>query len=493
VLVNQKESIMSLNRRSFIKKAAAGVALSALPGMKLLAAGNTSVFSKAESKLPSLQFDVIVVGAGPSGIPAAIAAAREGVKVALIEEDMSVGGAPVDMYVTYLCGAPRIGVFNEVMQSLNNHHSLGVSPSPTLGRWLWDNKNHWWLPSSFSSVLHAMIAAEKNITLMCGTPVVDAIFSEKGNRTVVSGVKVMRMGILQEIKAPVTIDATGTGLVAAQAGCEYFFGSDAKSDFNESIGLEKSDGRVQPCTLMYISQRTKSSVEFPKEFFRTGVLDNDTPKWVPQQSAHEFREKDTGIYLHWGATIPCHDTTDPVQVAESHRLAYNKLAPQLNALHEAGYATHVAPKIGIRECRRIRGEYVLTVDDILNKVMPDDKVADAWYSLDAWGMNISEKIKNGVGPYGIPYRSLIPRNTEGLLTAGRIISGTRLAMSSYRVQPICGTIGEAAGTAAAMAVKNKTALRNIEIRSLQNRLQEKGLFDWYRNIGMKVNNMPWNQ
>ena len=66
-------------------------------------------------------------------------------------------------------------------------------------------------------------------------------------------------------------------------------------------------------------------------------------------------------------------------------------------------------------------------------------------------MNVDPKIKNSVGPYGIPYRSLIPVNTEGLLTAGRIISGTRLAMSSYRVQPICATIGEAAGTAAAMA------------------------------------------
>ena len=86
--------------------------------------------------------------------------------------------------------------------------------------------------------------AEKNITLMCGSPVVDAVVETKGNRNRVTGVCVMRQGMLQKVSAPVTIDATGTGLLAAKAGCEYFYGSDARKDFNESIGLEKSDGRV---------------------------------------------------------------------------------------------------------------------------------------------------------------------------------------------------------------------------------------------------------
>ncbi|MEB3375694.1 FAD-dependent oxidoreductase [Bacteroides sp. CR5/BHMF/2] len=89
---------------------------------------------------------------------------------------------------------------------------------------------------------------------------------DKGNRNRVTGVCVMRQGMLQKVSAPVTIDATGTGLLAAKAGCEYFYGSDARKDFNESIGLEKSDGRVQPCTMMYISQRTRSDAEFPATY-----------------------------------------------------------------------------------------------------------------------------------------------------------------------------------------------------------------------------------
>jgi hypothetical protein len=245
--------------------------------------------------------------------------------------------------------------------------------------------------------------------------------------------------------------------------------------------------------MMYISQRTRSDAEFPRHIFKTGVLDHDQEKWVTQQTEEEFRKIDSGIYLHWGATVECTDTTDPVLVADAHRRAMKKLEPQFEALNRAGYVTHVAPKIGIRECRRIKGEYVLTVDDVLKGVMHDDKIADAWYSLDPWGMNVDPKIKNSVGPYGIPYRSLIPVNTEGLLTAGRIISGTRLAMSSYRVQPICATIGEAAGTAAAMAALQKTSVRNLDVRRLQNRLDEKGLFDWYRHVNMNVNNKPWKK
>jgi hypothetical protein len=477
---------MSISRRQFLLNLGMGTIWASLPSSDLFSSNILNKKVCNLSNLPLLHCDVIVVGAGPSGIPAAIAAAREGAKVILLEEDMLPGGAPVDMYVTYMCGAPRIGIYNDIIRKLNVKHSLSISPSSTLGDWLWDNKQHWWLPSSFAQVVFEMIHSEKNITLMCGSPVVDVLLKSDGNRNRVLGVCVNRQGMVQIIKAPITIDATGTGLVSAKAECDYFYGSDSRKDFNESIGLNKSDGKVQPCTMMYISQRTHSDSKFPINLFKTGVLDNDQFKWASQQTESEFRSIDTGIYLHWGKTIECSDTTDSVLVAEAQRQALERLDPQIKVLNKAGFVTHIAPKIGVRECRRIKGEYVITVDDIINGVMPDDKVADAWYSLDPWGMNIDEKIKQSVGPYGIPYRSLIPVHTEGLLTAGRIISGTRLAMSSYRVQPICATIGEAAGTAAAMVSLNKTEVRDIDIRLLQHKLEQKGLFSWYNHINMKV-------
>jgi len=484
---------MQFDRRKFLKSAGLGLAGLTLGNVKILAQQNITKGEIKRNYLPDLNADVIVVGAGPSGIPAAIAAAREGAKVLLLEEDWTPGGAPVDMYVTFMCGAPRTGVYLETVKELNKNHSLGIEPSKTFGNYAWDNKNHWWMPSSYSRVWNGMLTAEKNITLMCGCRVVDTMVTAKGNRNTVNGVVMMRNEMYQKVYAPVTIDATGTGLISAKAGCDFFYGSDAKKDFNESIGLDKSDGRVQPCTQMFISQRTKSGTEFPREAFKTGVLLYDDSKWETQLTAEEAAKKDAGIYLHWGSTVQVADTTDPVQVAAAQMEALNKMQPKLEALQKAGYTSHIAPKIGVRECRRIRGEYVLTVDDVLKGVFHDDHVADAWYSLDPWGMKVDEKIKQSVGPYGIPYRSLIPLNTEGLLTAGRIISGTRLAMSSYRVQPICSTIGEAAGTAAAMASLNKTGVRNIDIRTLQHKLEAKGLFDWYNSVNMNVNNKPWKK
>jgi len=484
---------MSFDRRKFLKSAGMGVAGLALGNVQLIAQQSIVKEDTKRNYLPTLKADVIVVGAGPSGVPAALAAAREGAKVILLEEDLTPGGAPVDQYVTFMCGAPRVGIYLETVKELNKKQSLGTTPSSTFGEYAWDGKNHWWMPSSYSRVWNAMITAEKNLTLMCGCRVVDVLMSTKGNRNTVNGVIMMRNQLYQRVEAPVTIDATGTGLVAAKAGCSFFYGSDAKKDFNESIGLEKSDGRVQPCTQMFISQRTRSNTEFPREVFKTGVLLYDDPKWETHMTPEEAAKKDAGIYLHWGATVPVVDTTDPIQVADAQRDAIEMLKPKFQALQEAGYVSHIAPKIGVRECRRIRGEYVLTVDDVLKGVFHDDHIADAWYSLDPWGMKIDEKIKQSVGPYGIPYRSLIPLNTEGLLTAGRIISGTRLAMSSYRVQPICGTIGQAAGTAAAMAALNNTGVRNLDVKSLQLKLDKLGLFDWYKNVKMEVKNKPWRK
>ena len=302
---------MTMNRRQFLKNMGIGAAGAALPGVSMFAANEAmNPQDKSLFKLPELHCDVIVVGAGPAGIPAAVAAAREGAKVILLEEDMMPGGAPVDMYVTYMCDAPRVGVFIDMVRELNQKHSLSITPSSTFGQWAWDNKQHWWLPSSFAQVVYGIMKAEKNITLMCGSPVVDAVVETKGNRNRVTGVCVMRQGMLQKVSAPVTIDATGTGLLAAKAGCEYFYGSDARKDFNESIGLEKSDGRVQPCTMMYISQRTRSDAEFPRHIFKTGVLDHDQEKWVTQQTEEEFRKIDSGIYLHWGCLLYTSDAAD---------------------------------------------------------------------------------------------------------------------------------------------------------------------------------------
>lgn len=465
------------SRRKFIKTSAAGLAIGLLNPMDLLA-------SQAPDKAPkspytSLDFDVIVVGAGASGIPAAIAAAREGAKVALLEEDMSPGGAPIDNFVTFICGAPRVGLFQKMVWTLNQHHTLAGSPVASFGKDGMDGKNHWWHPTAYLYVIRKMLAEQPNITLMCGAHVVDAIVKEKGNRNLVQGVRIMRNGVLQDIYAKVTIDATGMGLVSERAGAQVLFGREGKSDFNESLGLEKGDGRTQPCTWMFISQRIRKDAVLPREALKGGTVEDDLNKWVMKNERDEMIRRDAGIYLHWGSTVHCKDTRDPIELGKAQMECFDKLQDEIPALEAAGFSCNLAPRMGIRECRRIKGEYVLSLSDIQEGRFPDDRIADAWYDLDPWGMNLTREQKK-VPPYGIPYRSLIPQGIEGLLTAGRIISGTHIAASSYRVQPICSNTGEAAGTAAAMAALNNTSVRSIDIKQLQHKLDGYGLFEKFK-------------
>jgi hypothetical protein len=249
---------------------------------------------------------------------------------------------------------------------------------------------------------------------------------------------------LQDIFGKVIIDATGTGEVSAKSGCQIMYGSEAKSDYNESVGLEVSDGRVQNCTWMMMSQRLRKDAVLPIDDLGISGLEDNFEYWASKKYKAEMLKQDAGIYMHWGATVTCKNTLDPVELAFSQQECLEQLVPRMRLLYNAGFTVHLAPKMGVRECRRIKGEYILTVDDLIQGKMPDDKVADAWYSLDVWGMKLPKEIIH-TPPYGIPYRSLIPLGMDGLLTAGRIISGTRLAHSSYRVQPICAGIGQAAG------------------------------------------------
>ncbi|MDD4922557.1 MAG: FAD-dependent oxidoreductase [Bacteroidales bacterium] len=459
-------------RRDFLRKMGAGAAVGMI-SPHMMFAQSPEKASRIPT-LPALEADVVVVGAGPSGVPAAIAAARAGAKVILLERDMTPGGAPVNMYVSMLCGGPRVGIYREMAQKLNAEHTITGAPLADFGQDGANNKNHWYLPSSYILVISQMIAAEKNIQLLCGTEVDEVIVETKGNRNTVKGVRVKRFGsVLQDIKAKVTIDATGTGLIGELSGAPAMYGRDGRAAFSETIGTTEKDEKVQRCTWMYISQRLKPDAVMPWAQLKSkGMVEDDLDHWVKGEDTN----RKAGIYLHWGATVICEDTRDPVAIAEAQRKGLQTIIlPDSKILHDAGFMMHLAPRLGVREVRRIQGEYVLTVDDLKKGTYAEDTIAYSAYGLDAWGENIPKE-ESKTKPYGIPYRCLLPLHVDGLFIVGKSISGTHLAASSYRVQPIVSSIGEAAGTAAAMAVQKNTSIRNVDIKELQKKLTLQGLF-----------------
>lgn len=299
----------------------------------------------------ALKTDVLVVGAGASGVPTAIAAARNGAETVLLEDDAVPGGAPVDMYVAGPCGNPQVGIYREMLDRLNARHNFSLHP---------ERRATWFLPSSYVRVIMEMFRELPKLKLMAGVRVVRALVSE-GARNRVEGVTIQRAGgATQDILAQVVVDATGIAEVADMAGC-----------------------------------------------------------------------------------------------------------PSMT----------LAPKLGVREARRIIGEHVITVNDLVTPMWPGDVVSVGRYGIDAWGDKdaAAKPIKIPERGYGIPYRALLVRGIHNLLVVGKAVSSTHLAQSAIRVQPIVSQMGQAAGTAAALAVADKTGLRSIDVAQLQHKLRNAGM------------------
>lgn len=408
--------------------------------------------------------DVLVIGAGASGIPAAVMAARQGVSVVLVEEDQMPGGAPVDNYVSFLCGGPRLGIYRETVERLNLTDDL--SGRPVKGFDAGVHSEYWYMPSAYIGVSLALLAAEKNIRLVCGVAIDGALLADAPARQRVLGATGhSSSGRAFEFRAKVTIDATGVGLFAERAGCEARYGRDSRAEFGESAAPEKADSKTMPCTWMYISQRVRPGDTVNRDLIRPGAGFVDPGLGWANEHDPEYRRRNTGIYLHWGSTVDCADTRDSFALAEAQRQAWANVQPDLEVLRAAGYELHFAPRIGVRECRRIMGECVVTQQDLVEGRYPDDTVAKCDYFLDLWGEDLISHHHEVHA--GIPYRALIPRGVDGMLVAGKCISGTHVALSAYRVQPIMAGVGQAAGAAAALAASLDTSVRDVPVARLR--------------------------
>ncbi len=427
------------------------------------------------SSYADLEADVLVVGAGASGLPAAIGAARAGANVICIEEDPVIGGAPSDYYVCLFYGRPISGVNAEL------EHLLKSKYAPTL-------RAKFFLPSGYQRAWGELIAGEPNLRVITGARAVGVRDTPGTGTPAVSGVRVEVLpGASFHISARVTIDCTGSGIICELAGCSVMYGREAQSDFDEERAPERADESVQACTWMYFIQGIPGAERPDGADWRprgvhvnVGIPFPDAERDPPPDSVLPG-ESNPELYLQWGGGgggFPGYDTRDPLSLARAHADAYRVLEPELRQLHENGYTVHLAPRIGVRECRRVVGEHVMTESDIACETFPDDTIAVGEYGFDIWPKGAKEgggsRYKKTRYPwrFGIPYRALVPSGVDGLLVAGKCMSGTHLAQSSFRVMPIAGSTGQAAGVAAALSAKGGVAPRGVDPEDVRDILRQ---------------------
>ncbi|MFO7870577.1 MAG: FAD-dependent oxidoreductase [Kiritimatiellia bacterium] len=408
-------------------------------------------------------FDLIVVGAGTGGWPAAVGAARAGASVLLLEEDEFAGGAPVDNYITMPCGEYVTGVYAELIEALERRHRLPVAEHGPIPK-LW---SRWFLPSSFRIEIERIIAAEKNITFISGLKVQQPIVETSGNESRVKGALISVNGREIKVRAGIVIDATGSGLFAESSGAAVMYGSEEREVFGEAHAYRETTKRVQQCTLMYVAQRIGDDhLDFRAKGLRTGV--DPEFGWL-ERNYDTAMKRSCGIYLTWGASVECADTRDETCLSDSRKEAMAILRDQVAVLHEHGHLVHLAPRMGVRECRRIVGEDILTESRLRAGKFPEDTIAVGNWFLDNWGGDIAEEDRQ-VPPYGIPLRAFTPKGTLNLVMACKAISISHVAFSSWRVQPTVAAAGQAVGVAGALAAGRGVDVRDLDFALIRDEL-----------------------
>lgn len=442
-----------------------------------------------------VDWDVIVAGGGMAGCMAAIASARTGAKTLLIERDGSLGGTMTNLMVgpmmTFHSKTEQVvvGLAQEMVDCLI---ALKASPGhiedasgyvPTITPY-----DH----EALKLVLQRMLLGS-GASVLLHTLIEDVRMEGDTLRSLV----IRHKGGVEILSAQVFVDATGDGDVAVLAGAPYEAG-------------RPEDGQVQPVSLMF--KMTDVNLDEVKQYLiahpeiaRLGpkgatvyqdqpliavcAFNNLLQDWI---TAHQVPLRREHV-LFFSTNHPDDVTVNMSRVQQicptnGWELTQAELQAreQIHAIAEflkakvPGFARSrligSGSRIGIRESRRIMGEYVLTAEDVVEGRRFTDAIARSAYPIDIHAVDPSEVhhdqfLKNG-GFYEIPYRCLVPQKVNHLLVAGRCISTTHEAHSSTRVSPNCMAFGHAAGTAAALAVSAQVNPRDLDVRQLRQKLVE---------------------
>lgn len=425
------------------------------------------IYREKEKEIPvCTEADVIVCGAGPAGIGAAIVAARQGAKVVLLESQDCIGGMATAGMMSHWGGRSSSKVMSEIFRRTREKCKV----------FGWEEENgcdEKSIHHEAQKIVLSEMMQEAGVKVLFYTFVCDAIV-ENGR---VKGVIVENKSGRSAIFGKCVVDSTGDGDVAARAGVPFTKG-------------RESDGKMQPCTLMFkVGGVDYTRAVFPGSF-ETKV---QTEKGELQTLAKEILPFPAGHVLLYPqpapGTVCCNmtnsigiDGTDAESVTRGVEVCRSQIEPIVRFLqayvpgYEKCWLMSAGSLLGIRETRHFEGKYALTAEDILTaKVHKDWVVKRAFFNFDVHNLTGASLDATGVqhewkqpDDYTIPYGCLLPKNTEGLLLSGRNISGGHLAHSNFRIMSVCIALGEAAGAAAALFVREKKAsLKDVCVEKIQ--------------------------
>ena len=418
------------------------------------------------NKIPCLyDVDVLVCGGGPAGIGAAIRAAQLGVSVMIIETQGCLGGIATAGMMSHWGGRSSSKVMTEIWdKAYELGKEIGWEKDTCCGK---DTIYH----EVQKIVIEEMVKRE-GIKVLYYTQACSAVMENDK----IIGVIIQNKSGRGYIRAKRVVDATGDGDIAASAGVPFFKG-------------RESDGRMQPCTIMFnVGGVDTDRALFPPSFETT----IETPKGEIQALAKELLPFPAGHVLLYRQPMPgtvcCNmtnaieiDGTDGESITKGTMICRSQIAPIVKFLREyiPGYENcwlmNSASLIGIRETRHFEGLASLTKDDILEARVHDDWIVRrAWFNFDVHNLTGASLDKTGAqkhfkqnNDYTIPFGCILPKKVEGLLLSGRNISGSHMAHSNFRIMSVCIAIGEAAGVAAALSVKQNIKLRDVSVKEIQ--------------------------
>lgn len=408
-------------------------------------------------KTINYQTDLCVVGGGMAGLCASIAAARNGIKVILMHDRPVLGGNASSEIRMWICGAHgdnnrETGIIEEIMLE-NFYQNTGLKYS------IWD------------SVLYEKAMLEPNLTLLLNCSCLDA---QTDNDTIkcITGWQ-SNCETFHKVSARFYADCSGDSILAPLTGAKFMYGREAKSDFGERIPPDTADKKTMGMSCLIQTRETDSPKKFtPPSWAYKYPTDKDLP--------YVDHELDTNFWwIEVGGEGDCIHDTDKCR-DELLKIAYG-VWDHIKNCGDHGAENWEIEWIGFlpgkRESRRYVGKHVVTQNDVESGGLFEDVIAYGGWSMDDhfpagfyYRGGHPTIYHPAPSPWGIPFRSLYSDNIKNLFFAGRNISVTHAALSSSRVMATCALLGQAVGTAAAIAVKNNQNIENIDIKTLQQTL-----------------------